>query len=178
MKTFHLVSLQLHSLASGWIRTIYLRTFTSKQRSWQQTRNDKDVMFWRITNNCQSQVLFLDLPLCRFHNKRQKIFHFQQSNRERVETFSFSNRFDDIIPLLGDKWLNENDPNIKMIFLETFSAECNNFWNSNMTILFIVMIPCNSCITTPLLVIDIHELGSEFYFIWSCVLQQCAATAS
>jgi hypothetical protein len=114
-------------------------------------------MFWRITNNCQSQVLFLDLPLWRFHNKRQKVFHFQQSSRERVETFSFSNRLDDIImPLLGDKWLNENDPNMKLILktksLEKFSAEWDHFWNPNMTILFIMMIPCYSCITAPLFV--------------------------
>ncbi len=33
---------------------------------------------------------------------------------ERVGTFSFSNRLNDIIPFFTDNWLNENEPNIKI----------------------------------------------------------------
>jgi hypothetical protein len=35
--------------------------------------------------------------------ERQKIFHLQQSNMERVGKFSFTNRLNDIIPLLSDR---------------------------------------------------------------------------
>jgi hypothetical protein len=44
----------------------------------------------------------------------------KQSNRERVGKFSFSNQLNGIIPLLGDKWLNENEDNTKRILKRKF----------------------------------------------------------
>jgi hypothetical protein len=75
----------------------------------QKSYYDKAVMFWRIINNCEPQELFMDLLLQGSHNKRQKTFHLQQSNMERVGKFSFANRLNDIIPLLSDSWLDESE---------------------------------------------------------------------
>jgi hypothetical protein len=47
------------------------------------------------------------------NNKRQKIFHLQQSNMERVGKFSFTKRLNDIIPLLSDHWLDESEKQMK-----------------------------------------------------------------
>jgi len=47
------------------------------------------------------------------HNKRQGIFHLQQSNMERVGKFSFANRLNDIIPLLSDSWLDKSEKQMK-----------------------------------------------------------------
>jgi hypothetical protein len=58
---------------------------------------------------------------------------FNTTDRERVGKFCFSNRLNDTIPLLSDKWLKENEPNLKKILkpkiLEPVSAKCDNFEN-------------------------------------------------
>ncbi len=79
-------------------------------------------MFWRIINNCEPQELLMDLLLQGYHNKRQKIFHLQQSNMERVGKFSFTNRLNDIIPLLSDlSGLN------KTKILDIVPAKCDSW---------------------------------------------------
>jgi len=84
-----------------------------------------------LVKNCESKELFLDLPLQRFHDKRQQIFYIQQSNEERVGTFSSSNRLNDIIPPVCDKLINENEASMKMILktkiLDPVLAKCDNF---------------------------------------------------
>jgi hypothetical protein len=56
---------------------------------------------------------------------------FQSLKRERVGTFIFPDRLNDIIPLLSDKGLNKNDPNMKQtlktIILEHFLEKCDNY---------------------------------------------------
>jgi hypothetical protein len=56
------------------------------------------------------------------------IFHLQQSNMERVGKFSFTNRLNDIIPLLSDHWLDESEKQInktlKTKILDIVPAKC------------------------------------------------------
>ncbi len=96
----------------------------------QRAYYDKAVMFWRIINNCEPRELFMDLLLQGSHNKRQKIFHLQQSNIEKVGKFSFANRLNDIIPLLSDSWLDESErlmkKTLKSKILEIVPAKCDN----------------------------------------------------
>ena len=95
----------------------------------QKSVYDKAVMFWRIINNCEPQELFMDLLLQGSHNKRQRTFFIQQSNREKVGKFSFANRLNDIVPLLSDVWLDESEKQmkktLKTMILETVPAKCD-----------------------------------------------------
>jgi len=96
----------------------------------QKAYYDKAVMFWRIINNCEPLELFMDLLLQGAHNKRQGIFHLQQSNMERVGKFSFANRLNDIIPLLSDSWLDKSEKQMKKTLkdkiLEIVPAKCDS----------------------------------------------------
>jgi hypothetical protein len=96
----------------------------------QKAYYGKAVMFWRIINNCEPQELLVDLLLQGYHNKRQKIFHLQQSNMERVGKFNFTNRLNDIIPLLCDRWLDESEKQMKKTLktkiLDTVPAKCDS----------------------------------------------------
>jgi hypothetical protein len=97
----------------------------------QKASYDKAVMFWRIVNNCEPRELLMDLLLQGSHNIRQKIFHLQQSNMERVGKFSFANRLNDIIPLLSDTWLDESEKlmkrTLKSKILEIVPAKCDGY---------------------------------------------------
>ncbi len=88
-------------------------------------------MFWRIINNCEPQELLMGLLLQGYHNKRQNIFHLQQSNMERGGKFSFTNRLNDIIPLLSDRWLDESEKQMKKTLktkiLDIFPAKCDSW---------------------------------------------------
>ncbi len=50
---------------------------------------------------------------------------------DQARIFSFSNKLNDIIPILCDKWFDGNEANTKMILkaklLDTFSATCDLF---------------------------------------------------
>ncbi len=60
----------------------------------------------------------------------KKIFHLQQSNMERVGKFSFTNRLNDIIPLLSDRWLDESEKQMKKTLktkiLDIVPAKCDS----------------------------------------------------
>jgi len=60
----------------------------------------------------------------KFPLETNSIKPFQSLKRERVGTFIFPDRLNDIIPFLSDKGLNKNDPNMKQtlktIILEHF----------------------------------------------------------
>ena len=94
----------------------------------QKSVYDKAVMFWRILNNCEPQELFMDLLLQGSHNKRQHTFCIQQSNQDKAGKFSFVNRLNDIVPLLGDAWLDESEKQMKKTLktkiLEIIPAKC------------------------------------------------------
>ncbi len=55
---------------------------------------------------------FLDLLLRGFHNKPST---YNSQMWELVDTFSFSNRLNDNMPLVSVKWLNEYEPNMNII---------------------------------------------------------------
>ena len=97
---------------------------------YQKSFYDNAVTFWRIINNCKPSELFMDLLLQGSHNRQQHIFHIQQSNTERVGKFSFVNRLTDIIPLLGDGWLDKSEyqmkKTLKTKILETVPAKCDD----------------------------------------------------
>jgi len=112
------------------ISTVDLHKEADILTPYQKSFYDKAVMFWRIINNCEPQELLMDLLLQGSHNRRQKIFHIQQSNTERVGKFSFANRLNDIIPLLSDSWLDESEQQMKKTLktkiLENVPAKCDN----------------------------------------------------
>ena len=95
----------------------------------QKSVYDKAVMFWRIINNCEPQELFMDLLLQGSQNNRQQTFFIQQSNREKVGKFSFANRLNDIVPLLGHVWLDVGEKQMKKMLkstiLEIVPAKCD-----------------------------------------------------
>jgi len=57
------------------------------------------------------------------------LFHLQQSNMERVGKFSFTNRLNDIIPLLSDSWLDVSEKQMKKTLkdkiLEIVPGKCD-----------------------------------------------------
>jgi len=63
-------------------------------------------------------------------NKQQGIYHLQQSNMEIVGKFIFSNRLNDIIPLLSDSWLDKSEKQMKKTLkdkiLEIVPAKCDS----------------------------------------------------
>ncbi len=75
----------------------------------QKSVYDKVVMFWRIINSCEPQELFMELLLQGSHNKWQHTLCIQQSNQDKNGKFSYVNRLNDIVPLLGDVWLDESE---------------------------------------------------------------------
>ena len=97
---------------------------------YQKSFYDKAVMFWRIINNCEPMELYMDLLIQGSHIRWQHIFHIKQSNTERAGKFSFSNRLNDIIPLLSDTWLDESESRMKKTLktkiLETIPAKCGD----------------------------------------------------
>ncbi len=54
---------------------------------------------------------------------------------------------------------------LKATILKTFSVKSDNFWNSNITIFFIMMIPNYSCITEPLIVIVICGIWNKWNWV-------------
>jgi hypothetical protein len=112
------------------ISTSDLHKETNILTPFQKAYYDKAVMFCRIINNCELQELLIDLLLQGYHNKRQKIFHLQQSNMERVGKFSFTNRLYDIIPLLSDRWLDESEKQMKKTLktkiMDIVPAKCDS----------------------------------------------------
>jgi hypothetical protein len=96
----------------------------------QKANYNKAVMFWRILNNYKPQELFMDLLLQGAHNKRQGIFHLQQSNMETVGKISFANRLNDIIHIQSDSWLDKGETQMKKTFkdkiLGIVPAKCDS----------------------------------------------------
>ncbi len=65
---------------------------------------------------------------------RRMTFHIEtfiiSSNMERVEKFSFTNRLNDIIPLISDRWLDESEKQMKKTLktkiLDIVPAKCDS----------------------------------------------------
>ncbi len=136
----------------------------------QKAYYGKAVMFWRIINNCEPQELLVDLLLQGYHNKRQKIFHLQQSNMERVGKFNFTNRLNDIIPLLCDRWLDESEKQMKKTLktkiLDTVPAKCDSWIICDVDI-FYSQIISDLDIFDSLITCDLWHLIIFDVFIWN-----------
>ena len=78
---------------------------TPYQRSYQ----DKIILFWRIVNSCEPYDLFMDLITQGQHLSRTSTFHMQLVASSKAGTFSFSNRLNDSLSLMGDKFLDMSE---------------------------------------------------------------------
>jgi hypothetical protein len=63
------------------------------------------------------------------YHERNKTFYLQQNNNAKIGRWSFENRLNNILSLLGDKWLDENQTAVKKmlnnIIKENIPAKCS-----------------------------------------------------
>jgi hypothetical protein len=71
------------------------------------------MIFWKIINNCEPECLFLDLLTQGFHHEPQKTFYLKQNNIAEIGRFSFENRLNNVLCLLGDNWLDLDQVSVK-----------------------------------------------------------------
>jgi hypothetical protein len=85
------------------------------------------MIFWKIINNCEPECLFLDLLTQGFHHEHQKTFFLKQNNIKEIGRFSFENRLNNVLCLLGDNWLDLSQVSVKRmlndIILQTIPAK-------------------------------------------------------
>ncbi len=68
----------------------------------------------------ESECLFLNLLTQGFHYEHQKTFYLKQNNIGEIGRFSFENRPNNVLCLLGDNWLDLSQVSVKRMF---FSRE-------------------------------------------------------
>jgi hypothetical protein len=73
------------------------------------------MLFWKIINNCEPECLFLDLLTQGFHHECQKTAYLKQNNIAEIGRFSFENRLNNVLCLLGDNWLGLCQVSVKRI---------------------------------------------------------------
>ena len=99
---------------------------TPFQRSFQ----DKAVMFWKIVNSCEPEDLLLDLLTQGRHNDRNSTFYLNPENSRKIGKFSFANRLNNIIEMLGDNWLDLNlemvKKTLKIVIKNNIPAKCDH----------------------------------------------------
>ncbi len=86
--------------------------------------------FWRVINNCEPENLLLELLNQGVHHECNKtFFYLQQNNNAKIERWSFENRLNNILSLLGDKWLDQSQTAVKKmlnnIIKENIPAKCS-----------------------------------------------------
>jgi len=91
------------------------RILTPYQRSFK----DKAMVFWRVVNSCEPENLFLELLNQGIHHERNKTFYLQQNNIGKIGRLSLENRLNNILSLLGDKWLDQSLTSVKKMLNET-----------------------------------------------------------
>ncbi len=86
------------------------------------------MIFWKIINNCEPGCLFLDLFTQGFHYERQKTFYLKQNNIAEIGRFSFENRLNNVLCVLGDNWLDLSQVSVKRMLndtiLQNIPAKC------------------------------------------------------
>jgi len=96
---------------------------------YQHCFHDKAVVFWKILNACAPAELFTDFLNQGVHNKRTSCFHLKQNNCGKAGKFALANRLNDILQLLGDKWLDQSESTmkatVKRTVLENIPAKCD-----------------------------------------------------
>jgi hypothetical protein len=95
---------------------------------YQKSFKDKAMVFWRVVNSCEPENLFLELLNQGIHHERNKTFYLKQNNIGKIGRLSFENRLNNILGLLGDKWLDQSQTTVKKmlndIIKENLPAEC------------------------------------------------------
>ena len=89
------------------------RILTPYQRSFY----DNAMVFWKVINYCEPESILLDL-LIGFHHDQTKTFYLRQNNSQNIGKLSFENRLNDILCLLGDKWLDQSQVTVKRMLNE------------------------------------------------------------
>jgi hypothetical protein len=77
------------------------------------------MVFWRVVNSCEPENLFLELLNQGIHHERNKTFYLQQNNIGKIGRLSLENRLNNILSLLGDKWLDQSLTSVKKMLNET-----------------------------------------------------------
>jgi len=111
------------------ISTVDLHLKAGILTPYQRGFYDKAITFWKIINSCAPVELFLDLLNQGKHHNRNSNFYLQQNNHQRVGKFAFANRLNDIVPILGDQWLDQSEytmkKTVKKIILDKIPAKCD-----------------------------------------------------
>jgi hypothetical protein len=80
---------------------------------YQRSFKDKALVFWRIFTSCEPECLFLELLNQAIHHERNKTFYLQQNNIGKVGRLSLENRLNNILSLIGDKWMDQSLTTVK-----------------------------------------------------------------
>jgi len=111
------------------ISTINLHAEADILTPYQRGFYEKAVMFWKIIHSCVPAELHLDLLNQGAHNKRNATFYLHQNNLEAVGKFAFANRLNNIVSILGDRFLDESEfmmkKTVKRTVLEKIPAKCS-----------------------------------------------------
>ncbi len=101
------------------ISTSLLHSKANILTPYQRSFYDKAMIFWKIINNCEPECLFLDLLTQGFHHECQKTFYLKQNNIAEIGRFSFENRLNNVLSLLGDNWLDLSQVSVKRVLNNT-----------------------------------------------------------
>ena len=95
---------------------------------YQKSFKDKALIFWKVINSCEPECLYLELLNQGIHHERNKTFYLQQNNIGKIGKMSLENRLNNILCLLGDKWLDHSLTTVKKmlndIIKENIPAKC------------------------------------------------------
>ena len=95
---------------------------------YQKSFKDKALTFWKVINSCEPEYLYLELLNQGIHHECNKTFYLQQNNIGKIGKLSFENRLNNILCLLGDKWLDQGLTAVKKMLIdvikENIPAKC------------------------------------------------------
>ena len=95
---------------------------------YQKSFKDKALIFWKVINSCEPECLYLELLNQGIHHERNKTFYLQQNNIGKIGKMALENRLNNILCLLGDKWLDHSLTTVKKmlndIIKENIPAKC------------------------------------------------------
>jgi hypothetical protein len=112
------------------ISTVQIHLKADVLTPYQKAFQDKAVLFWRIINNCEPEVLHLDLLNQGFYHERTGTYYLQQENLNKIGKLAFENRLNNILCLLPSSWLDESENSMKKtlknIVQQNIPAKCDN----------------------------------------------------
>ena len=101
------------------ISTVDLHLKADMLTPYQRCFQDKAVMFWRVINNCEPEILHLDLLNQGSYHERKGTYYMQQENSTKIGKLAFENRLNNIICLLQSSWLDESEWSMKKTLKKT-----------------------------------------------------------